>query len=62
VVKINHIGFGTYVHVWNKVHDGTTLHNFNASCSLLPTLPNTSIYIFEEKEQIPRVGDIWIPR
>lgn len=58
MLKINHIGFSTRVHVWNKVHDGTTLHNFNASSSLFPTLPNTSIYFFEEKEKIPRVGDI----
>jgi len=39
-----------------------TLHNFSASSFLLPTLPNTSIYIFEEKEEIPKASGIWIPR
>jgi hypothetical protein len=41
-----------------ELEGGTTLHNFSASSSLLPTLPNTSIYIFEKEEEIPRVDDI----
>jgi hypothetical protein len=41
-----------------ELEGGATLHNFSASSSLLPTLFNTSIYIFEEEEEIPRVSDI----
>ncbi len=33
-------------------------HNFNACFFLLPTFPNVFAFIFEEEEQVPRVGDI----
>jgi hypothetical protein len=34
-----------------ELEGGTTLHNFSASSSLLPTLPNTSITFLKKKKK-----------
>jgi hypothetical protein len=45
-----------------ELKSGTTLHNSNASFFSLLTFPNVVVSRFEERIEIPRVGDIWIPK
>jgi hypothetical protein len=42
--------------------DGATMHNFNVDFSLPHTSPNIYNFGFGEKDVIPRLGDISIPR
>jgi hypothetical protein len=44
-----------------ELESGTTLHNSNAGSSLL-TFPNVVISRFEEKSEVFKVGEIWIPK
>jgi hypothetical protein len=44
-----------------ELESGTTLHNSSASSSFL-TFPNVVISRFEERTEVPKVEDIWIPK
>jgi hypothetical protein len=43
-----------------ELESGTKLHNSNACFFSFPTYLNVIISRFEEKGNIPKVGDIWI--
>ncbi len=43
-----------------ELESGTKLHNFSASSFSIPTSPSVILSRFEEKGEIPKVGDIWI--
>jgi hypothetical protein len=45
-----------------ELKSGTTFHNSSASSFSLLTFLNVVVSRFEEKSEIPRVGDIWIPK
>jgi hypothetical protein len=45
-----------------ELESGTWLQNSSASSFSLPTYPSVIISRFEEKGDIPMVGDIWIPK
>jgi hypothetical protein len=45
-----------------KLKNGTTLHNSNVGSSSLFTFHSVLISKFEERSEVPRVGDIWIPK
>jgi hypothetical protein len=41
---------------------GSTLHNSSVGSFSPFIFPNIDVVRFEEKNEIPRVGDIWIPK
>jgi hypothetical protein len=45
-----------------ELESGSTLHNSNASSSSLLTFLNIDVSRFEKKSEVPKVGDIWIPK
>jgi hypothetical protein len=45
-----------------ELESGTTLHNFNVGSSSLLTFPSVVVSKFEERSEVLRVGDIWIPK
>lgn len=45
-----------------ELENGTKLHNSNVGFFSFPTYVIVIISWFEEKGEIPRVGDIWIPK
>jgi hypothetical protein len=45
-----------------ELESGTTLHNAIASFSSFLTFPNVVISRFEERSEVPKVEDIWIPK
>jgi len=45
-----------------KLENGIELHNSNVGSFSLPIFASVIISRFEEKSEIPKVGDIWIPK
>jgi hypothetical protein len=45
-----------------ELENGTTLHISNVGSSSLLTFRNVVVSRFEERSEVPRVGDIWIPK
>ncbi len=45
-----------------ELESGTKLHNFNVGSFSLPTSLIVVVSRIEEKGEIPKVGDIWIPK
>jgi hypothetical protein len=66
VVKIHHKGLMDKRKYGSKfvmeLENGSTFHNSNASFSSLFAFPNIDVSRFEKKSEIPKVGDIWIPK
>jgi hypothetical protein len=45
-----------------ELESGIELHNSSVGYFSLPTSPSVVLSRFEKKGEIPRVGDIWIPK
>ncbi len=45
-----------------ELENGIKLHNYNVGSFSLHTFVSVVISRFEEKGEIPKVGDIWIPK
>ncbi len=45
-----------------ELRSGSTLHNSNVRFFSPFTFPNIDVTRFEERNEIPKVGDIWIPK
>lgn len=60
--KIHHKGFDTHAQVWIKIRDepksGSALHNSSVGFSSFLTFPSINVSRFEERSEVPKVGDI----
>jgi len=45
-----------------ELESGIELHNSSVGYFSLPTSPSVALSRFEKKGEIPRFGDIWIPK
>jgi hypothetical protein len=45
-----------------ELRSGSTLHNFSVGFFSPFTFPNTDVARFEKRNEIPKVGHIWIPK
>ncbi len=45
-----------------EMESGSTLHNSSVGFSSFPIFPSINVSRIEERSEVPRVGDIWIPK